>query len=137
MKSATSSGNSFALAAVCLSALMLGLEITSIPSILPTLEHVLPADFRQPLATPVPALVLEGEFDPVTPPRYGEQVVKTLPNGRLFVLKGLGHSVLSAGCLPKLFTQFIEKADAKRLDGKCLDSLAYPVPFTSFNGSEP
>ena len=47
MKSATSSGNSFALAAVCLSALMLGLEITSIPSILPTLEHVLPADFRQ------------------------------------------------------------------------------------------
>lgn len=36
-----------ALAAVCLSALMLGLEISSIPSILPTLEHVLPADFKQ------------------------------------------------------------------------------------------
>lgn len=39
--------NGFALAAVCLSSLMLGLEITSIPSILPTLENVLPADFRQ------------------------------------------------------------------------------------------
>src|SRR5690606_29419121 len=33
-----------------------------------------PADFRQPLATEVPALVLAGEFDPVTPPRYGEEV---------------------------------------------------------------
>lgn len=41
------SRNRFALAAVCLSALMLGLEITSIPSILPTLEHVLSANFQQ------------------------------------------------------------------------------------------
>ena len=96
-----------------------------------------PADFHQPLATKVPALVLEGEFDPVTPPRYGEDVVKTLPNGRLFVLKGQGHNVIGAGCMPKLFTQFIEKADAKALDGSCLDKLGYAVPFTSFNGAEP
>lgn len=41
------SKNRFALVAVCLSALMLGLEITSIPSILPTLEKVLSADFQQ------------------------------------------------------------------------------------------
>jgi MFS family permease len=39
--------NRAALAAVCLSALMLGLEISSIPSILPTLQRLLPADFRQ------------------------------------------------------------------------------------------
>ena len=100
-------------------------------------KGTVPADFHKPLATNVPALVLEGEFDPVTPPRYGEQVVKTLPNGRLFVLRGQGHSVLGAGCMPKLFTQFIEKADAKALDGKCLDQLNYVAPFTSFNGSEP
>ena len=96
-----------------------------------------PADFHQPLATPVPALVLAGEFDPVTPPRYGEQIVKTLPNGRLFTLRGQGHSVLGAGCMPKLFAQFMEKADAKALDGKCLDKLSYTPPFTSFNGWEP
>ncbi|KWV58367.1 MFS transporter [Bradyrhizobium macuxiense] len=35
------------LAAVCLSCLMFGLEISSIPSILPTLEQVLHADFKQ------------------------------------------------------------------------------------------
>ncbi len=96
-----------------------------------------PADFNQPLATKVPALVLAGEFDPVTPPRYGEEIVKSLANGRLFVLKGVGHGVLGAGCMPKLFTQFIEKADAKALDGKCLDTLAYPSPFISFNGAQP
>ena len=96
-----------------------------------------PADFHQALATDVPALVLEGEFDPVTPPRYGEEVAKSLPNGRLFVLKGQGHSVLGAGCMPKLFAQFVEKADASALDGKCLDTLGYAAPFTSFNGAEP
>jgi EmrB/QacA subfamily drug resistance transporter len=36
-----------ALAAVCLSSLMFGLEISSVPAILPTLEKVLHADFKQ------------------------------------------------------------------------------------------
>jgi len=36
-----------ALAAVCLSSLMFGLEISSVPAILPTLEQVLRADFKQ------------------------------------------------------------------------------------------
>jgi MFS family permease len=44
---AASTKNKVALSAVCLSAVMLGLEITSIPSILPTLEQVLPAGFKQ------------------------------------------------------------------------------------------
>jgi pimeloyl-ACP methyl ester carboxylesterase len=97
----------------------------------------MPADFHQPLATDVPALLLSGEFDPVTPPRYGEEVAKSLPNGRHLVLRGQGHNVIGAGCMPKLFTQFIEKADAKGLDAECLDHLAYVPPFTSFNGWEP
>ena len=100
-------------------------------------KAAMPADFHQPLRSDVPALVLEGEFDPVTPPRYGEEVVKTLPNGRLFVLKGQGHNVIGAGCMPKLFAQFLQSADAKALDGKCLDTLGYVPPFTSFNGWEP
>lgn len=100
-------------------------------------KGAMPADFHRPLRGDVPALVLEGEFDPVTPPRYGEEVVKTLPNGRLFVLKGQGHNVIGAGCMPKLFAQFLQAADAKALDGKCLDTLGYVPPFTSFNGWEP
>jgi pimeloyl-ACP methyl ester carboxylesterase len=100
-------------------------------------KGAMPADFHQPLRSDVPALVLEGEFDPVTPPRYGEEVVRTLPNGRLFVLKGQGHNVIGAGCMPKLFAQFLQTGDAKALDGKCLDTLGYVPPFTSFNGWEP
>lgn len=47
MFSAISFKNKIALLAVCLSAVMLGLEITSVPSILPTLKGLLAADFQQ------------------------------------------------------------------------------------------
>lgn len=96
-----------------------------------------PADFHRPLSTDVPALVLAGEFDPVTPPRYGREIVESLPNGRLFVLRGQGHSVLGAGCMPRLFAQFLEGGDAAKLDGSCLQRLPYAQPFTSYNGWEP
>ena len=97
----------------------------------------MPADFHEPLATNVPALLLSGELDPVTPPAYAEMVAKSLPNSRSLVLRGQGHSVIVTGCAPKLFAQFLQTANAKTLDAKCLDSLAYTPPFTTFNGWEP
>lgn len=96
-----------------------------------------PADFSQPLRSAVPALILAGEFDPVTPPAYGKDIVTHLRNGRLLVLNGQGHNVIGAGCMPKLFAQFVETADARALDVRCLDTLPYTPPFTSFNGWEP
>jgi pimeloyl-ACP methyl ester carboxylesterase len=97
----------------------------------------MPADFHAPLRSPVPALLMSGEFDPVTPPRYGAAVASTLPNARHLVVRGQGHNVIGAGCMPKLFAQFIDSADAKSLDATCLGTLPYTPPFTSFNGWEP
>lgn len=96
-----------------------------------------PAGFRAPLKTAVPALLLSGEFDPVTPPRYGDAVVKSLPKGRHMVLRGQGHNVIGIGCMPRLMGQFIDTADAGKLDAKCLAKLAYTPPFTGFYGWEP
>lgn len=95
------------------------------------------ADFRDALKGNVPVLLLSGEFDPVTPPRYGDAVAKFLPNGRHVIVKGQGHNVMPVGCAPKIFARFIDSANAKNLDVKCLDSLAYVPPFTGFYGWEP
>ncbi len=95
------------------------------------------ADFRKPLSGDVPVLAISGEFDPVTPSRYGEEVVKTLPNGRLLILPGQGHSVLTTGCMPKLFAQFIETANAKDIDASCLKRLKPTPPFAGYYGWEP
>jgi pimeloyl-ACP methyl ester carboxylesterase len=100
-------------------------------------KGMMPADFHSPLRSALPVLVMSGEYDPVTPPRYGAEVVSTLPNGRHLIVRGHGHNVIGAGCMPKLFAQFIDTADAKSLDAKCLGTLPYTPQFTSFNGWEP
>ena len=96
-----------------------------------------PADFHHPLKTDKPILLLAGQYDPVTPPRYAEEVAEGLPNARVLVLKGQGHSVMSAGCTPKLVQHFVEKLDPKTLDATCLDRLQPTPIFIDFNGSTP
>jgi pimeloyl-ACP methyl ester carboxylesterase len=97
----------------------------------------MPADFHQPFKSDVPVLLLSGEFDPVTPPRYGEQVLAGLSRGRHLVLNGQGHNVIGIGCMPKLAARFIDTADAKALEAQCLDGLSYTPPFAGFYGWEP
>jgi pimeloyl-ACP methyl ester carboxylesterase len=96
-----------------------------------------PADFHEPVRSDVPVLLMSGEFDPVTPPRYGEQVLRTLPNGRHLVARGQGHNVMTAGCLPRLMARFVATADARGLDAGCMDQLVYTPPFTGAYGWEP
>ena len=96
-----------------------------------------PDDFRQPLSTDTPVLLLSGELDPVTPARYGEQVLEGLDHGVHLVLRGQGHNVIGAGCMPRLMAQFIESADAKSLETECLDRLSPTPPFSGYHGWEP
>jgi pimeloyl-ACP methyl ester carboxylesterase len=96
-----------------------------------------PADFTAPVQSDRPVLLLSGEFDPVTPPRYGEQVLGHLSNGRHLVARGQGHNVMVAGCTPQLMARFVASADARSLDAGCLDRLAYTPPFTGSYGWEP
>ncbi|MGD9388814.1 MAG: alpha/beta hydrolase [Gammaproteobacteria bacterium] len=98
---------------------------------------VRPEDFRQPLTGALPVLILSGEYDPVTPPRYGDEVAAALDNARHLVLNGQGHSLLGTGCMPKLAAQFIESGDPAALDAACLDRLAAPPPFSGLYGWEP
>ena len=95
------------------------------------------ADFRAPLTGNVPVLAISGELDPVTPPRYGAEVVKSLPNGRHLVLPGQGHGVLGIGCMPKLFAQFVESAQVRALNAGCLGRLKPTPPFAGNYGWEP
>ncbi|MFA0923517.1 alpha/beta hydrolase [Xanthomonas fragariae] len=94
-------------------------------------------DFTAPLRSQVPALLLSGQLDPVTPPRYADVVLKGLPNGRHLVAPGQGHSVMALGCIPKLMAQFMETANASALDAHCVADLNTVPAFTSFNGWEP
>jgi pimeloyl-ACP methyl ester carboxylesterase len=96
-----------------------------------------PADFHAPLKSDKPILILSGEFDPVTPPRYGEEILAGLSDGRQLIFKGQGHSLLGRGCMPQLLGKFIDKPDPKALDASCLDKLGPTPAFIDFNGASP
>jgi pimeloyl-ACP methyl ester carboxylesterase len=96
-----------------------------------------PADFHAPVAAANPVLLLSGELDPVTPPRYGDAVARHLPNGRHLVAPGQGHNVFGTGCAPQLMGRFIASANARDLDASCLQRLAPPPPFVGPFGWDP
>lgn len=96
-----------------------------------------PADFNEPVTSDRPVLLLSGELDPVTPPRYGEAVVKHLVNGRHLVARGQGHNAMASGCAPRLMARFIGDGSARGLDAACLDRLAAPPPFLGAFGWGP
>lgn len=96
-----------------------------------------PANFHEPVISERPVLLLSGEFDPVTPPRYGDEVARTLPNGRHLVLPGQGHNVMTVGCVPRIMAQFLDSADSRDLDVSCLDQIIYTPPFAGPYGWEP
>jgi len=96
-----------------------------------------PPDFHTALKSDKPILVLEGELDPVTPPKYGELALKGLTNARLLVAKGQGHNVIGRGCIPKIVEEFVDKLAPKDLDVACADALG-PLPaFINFSGASP
>lgn len=93
--------------------------------------------YYQPVISNVPALVLSGELDPVTPPTWGESVVKFLENGRHIAVAGTGHGVVATACGNRLVRDFIERGTADGLDVTCVSTIKRPGFFLTPAGPEP
>jgi len=78
------------------------------------------AAHRQPTKSAIPALLLSGEFDPVTPPSGVEEVVRGLSNGRHIVIRNNGHPIGNAeACIATMIGQFLDAASAANIDQRC------------------
>ncbi|MDX1383188.1 MAG: alpha/beta fold hydrolase [Thermoanaerobaculia bacterium] len=97
----------------------------------------LPEGYWEPVASAVPTLVLSGDLDPVTPPRWGEEVVGHLSAGRHLVGPGAGHGVISTSCVPDLAADFVAAGTAEGLDASCLERGRRPPFFLSTAGPAP
>ncbi len=89
---------------------------------------VMDADLHEPLRSTVPALLISGENDPVTPPSYGERALTGFTRGRHMVVRGQGHINSATGCMPVLLERFVSRTQAERLDAKCLEQVQ-AAPF--------
>jgi pimeloyl-ACP methyl ester carboxylesterase len=82
-------------------------------------EGVVAEDYRDPVRSSVPALLFSGEWDPVTPPSWGEEVAEHLSNSLHVVVPEAGHGV-AGPCISRIESQFVNEATAKNLDTSCI-----------------
>jgi pimeloyl-ACP methyl ester carboxylesterase len=84
---------------------------------------------RTPTRSDTPALLLSGEFDPVTPPSGGDEVVRGLSKGRHIVIRNNGHPIGNAEtCIGKMIGQFLDAGAAAAVDARCAAENPAP-PF--------
>jgi pimeloyl-ACP methyl ester carboxylesterase len=88
--------------------------------------------YRDPIALEHPTLVLSGELDPVTPPRWGEHVLPHLRAGRYIVVPGSGHGTMSVPCVTNMIETFLNGSDT--LEIGCLGDTARPPFFVDRAG---
>lgn len=94
-------------------------------------------DLDQPLAIDEPVLLLSGDADPITPPKYAEQAAAELRNKAHIVGRGQGHGMASRGCVPDIMARFVRTASVAGLDAMCHDwQFAMPF-FLDFSGPAP
>ncbi len=76
-----------------------------------------------PVVSYIPTLVLAGEFDPVTPPEWGRDTTRTLPNSTFLEFPGLTHGVIDGGDCPQSIMQAFLDAPGAPVDTSCIAQM--------------
>jgi pimeloyl-ACP methyl ester carboxylesterase len=86
----------------------------------------IPSNYTEPTKSKVPALILTGEWDPVTPPVYGDTAAKYLPNSLHVVVPHAGHGfggLEGTQCLDDLIVKFVTTGTTSGLDTSCVKNI--------------
>ena len=76
-----------------------------------------------------PVLIVTGDLDPVTPPRWADVLAKDLRNARVVIVKNTGH-VDTNECTDALEIAFVDAGSFANLDDRCAQSAKRP-PFAT------
>jgi pimeloyl-ACP methyl ester carboxylesterase len=69
---------------------------------------------RQPVSVAIPTLLMSGGYDWLTPPAWGREAAKHLPNSRHVIFRAQGHGVSSQDqCAARLRDEFIDAPDPR------------------------
>ncbi len=82
--------------------------------------------FRGPVVSDAPTLILSGEWDPVTPPVFGEQVARHLRNSLHVVVPSGAHGfggLENSSCIDRLMNDFVRAAGVAALDTACVRTV--------------
>lgn len=91
----------------------------------------LPASIDAPVVSDIPTLIVNGQFDPVTPPAFGEWAARTLSRSFVVTIPTGGHgSALAGECAADILYAFLDNPTAQP-DTSCLASkVTFYTPRT-------
>lgn len=92
--------------------------------------------YAQPARIDVPALLLSGGQDPVTPLHRAEDAARFMTHAQLLTAPNVGHGVSQLGCAPRLLRSFLDHPQDK-LDGACLKEIPAPTFQLGSAGPQP
>jgi pimeloyl-ACP methyl ester carboxylesterase len=87
-----------------------------------------PAGFSAAVRSDVPVLLISGDRDPATPPRWAEAAARSLSHSRQVVVRRGAHAGRSP-CVRSILADFLARGSAEGLDTACAAD-APKVPFT-------
>jgi len=84
----------------------------------------------QPVHSDIPTLVMSGEFDPITPPEWGQRAFATLERSFYYEYPGVGHGAsLIEGCPQDMAIAFL-KDPLQAPQDACIEAMqAFPGTF--------
>jgi pimeloyl-ACP methyl ester carboxylesterase len=94
-------------------------------------------EFKLPVKSDIPVLLLSGEADPITPPHYAEMAAVELGNALLLTGKRQGHGQAPRGCMPKIIAEFVESTNIESLQTDCFERVFAMPFFLDFSGPAP
>ncbi len=94
-------------------------------------------EFKVPLKTDLPFLLLSGDADPITPPHYADLAAVDLTNATHLIGENQGHGQIAVGCTPQIVAAFVETADPSNLDTECMGRSFVMPFFLDFSGPNP
>jgi len=80
--------------------------------------------YGDPVVSAVPVFLLSGTQDPVTPPSFGAETAKTL--SRSVHVVAPGTHVPAGPCIDSMEKAFLEKADPRAVDQRCVKKMTLP-----------
>lgn len=81
---------------------------------------------NQSISSDIPTLILAGEYDPITPPQWGQEVGEGLPNSTFFELPGVGHGASLAGDCPVSVMESFWAEPMSEPEAGCITEMTGP-----------
>jgi len=86
--------------------------------------HIVPDPIEnQPVTSDIPTLLLAGEYDTSTPPRWAEHAALTLSHHYVYTLPGVGHiALLGSACPARIMLSFLDHPE-NAPDAACVEEM--------------